>query len=60
MKLGEAEKRFDVLVTMDSNMMHQQNLARFRTAVIALTFPLMPKVLAALPGIHPGTLTLVT
>jgi len=34
--LTEAEKRFDVLVTMDSNMVHQQNLARFRIAVVAL------------------------
>jgi hypothetical protein len=60
--LSEAEKRFEVLLTMDSNMvLHQQNLARFRIAVIALqarsnrladTQPLMPKVLAALPGIR--------
>ena len=51
--LAEAEKQFDVLLTMDSNMVHQQNLARFRIAVIALqarsnrlvdTRPLMPKV----------------
>jgi len=66
--LSEAEKRFELLVTMDSNMVHQQNLARFRIAVIALqapsnrladTRPLMPKVLAILPGIQPGTLTVV-
>ncbi len=67
--LTEAEKRFDVLLTMDSNMVHQQNLARFRIAVIALqapsnrladTRPLMPKVLLLLPGIKPGTLALVS
>ena len=67
--LSEAEKRFDVPLTMDSNMVHQQNLARFRIAVIALqarsnrladTQPLMPKVLAALLGIRPGTLTIVS
>ena len=67
--LTEAEKRFDVLLTMDSNMVHQQNLARFRLAVIALqapsnrladTRPLMPKVLLLLPGIKPATLTLVS
>ena len=34
--LAQAETRFDVLLTMDSNMVHQQNLARFRIAVIAL------------------------
>ena len=67
--LAEAEKRFDVLLTMDSNMVHQQNLARFRIAVIALqarnnrladTRPLMPKVLAVLPSVQPGTLTLLS
>ena len=67
--LAEAEKRFDVVLTMDSNMVHQQNLARFRVAIIALraksnrladTRPLMPKVLAVLPTVKPGTLTLVS
>jgi predicted nuclease of predicted toxin-antitoxin system len=67
--LEEAEKRFDVLLTMDSSMMHQQNLARFRVAVIALrarsnrlaeTRPLMPKVLDILPNVQPGTLTVVS
>ena len=66
--LAEAEKRFEVLLTMDSNMVHQQNLARFRIAVIALqarsnrladTRPLMPKVLAVLSTVRPGTLTAV-
>lgn len=66
--LAEAEKRFDVLVSMDSNMVHQQNLARFRIAVIALqapsnrladTRPLMPKVLAVLPQVLPGSLTVL-
>jgi predicted nuclease of predicted toxin-antitoxin system len=66
--LAEAEKQYDLLLTMDSNMVHQQNLARFRIAIIALqarsnrladTRPLMPKVLALLPGIQPGTLTVV-
>ncbi|MCX6928572.1 MAG: hypothetical protein NT154_35985 [Verrucomicrobia bacterium] len=61
--LSEAEKRFSVLLTMDSNMVHQQNLARFRIAVIALqarnnrladTRPLMPKVLAVLSNVQPG------
>lgn len=67
--LTEAGKRFDVLLTMDSNMVHQQDLVRFRIAVIALqapsnrlagTRPLMPKVLLLLPGIKPGTLTLMS
>jgi predicted nuclease of predicted toxin-antitoxin system len=67
--LAEAEKQFDVLVTMDSTMVHQQNLARFRIAVIALqarsnrladTRPLMPKVLAVLSSLRPGALTVVS
>ena len=67
--LAKAEKRFDVLLTMDSNMVHQQNLARFRIAVIALqarsnrladTRPLMAKVLAVLPNVQSGTLTLLS
>jgi len=67
--LAAAEKRFDVLVTMDSSMVHQQNLARFHIAVIALqarsnrladTCPLLPRVLAVLSSVQPGTLTVVS
>ena len=67
--LTEAEKQFDLLLTMDSNMVHQQDLARFRIAVIALqarsnrladTRPLMPKVLAVLSSLHPGTQTVLS
>lgn len=66
--LTEAEKRFDVLVTMDSNMVHQQNLVGFHIAIIALqarsnrladTRPLVLKVLAVLPTVQPGTLTVL-
>jgi hypothetical protein len=67
--LAEAEKSFEVLLTMDSNMEHQQNLSRFQIAVIALnarsnrlaeTRPLMPKVLAILSTVQPETLTVVS
>jgi len=67
--LAEAEKRFDVLVTMDTNMSRQQNLSRFHIAVIARkavsnrladTRVLMPKVLAVLPTVRPGQLTIVS
>ena len=67
--LREAEKRFDLLLTMDSNMVHQQNVSQFQIAIIVLrarsnrmtdTRPLMPKVLAALPTVKPGTLTVVS
>jgi hypothetical protein len=66
--LSEAEKRFAALLTMDSNMVHQQNLARYRIAVLALqarsnrladTRPLMPKVLAVLSSVQPGMLMVV-
>ncbi len=64
-----AEAGFHILITMDSNMMHQQSIASHAIAVIALkahsnriqdTQPLMPKVLALLPKIKPGTLTFVS
>lgn len=63
-----ADAGFDVLITMDSNMRHQQDMTRFRIALIALrarsnriddTRPLMRQVLAELPRIKPGTLTIV-
>lgn len=60
------ESGFHVLVTMDNNILHQQNIARFRIAVIALraksnrledTRPLMPGLLKLLPHSRPATLT---
>jgi len=62
------EAGFDALVTMDGNMLHQQNIARFAIAVIALragtnrlddTRPLMKELLALLPNSKPGTLTFI-
>jgi Domain of unknown function (DUF5615) len=68
--LQRAEKdQFDVLITMDSNLPYQQDLSKFKIAVIALrapsnrlgdTRPLMPKVLEAMPGVRPGTLTVIS
>jgi predicted nuclease of predicted toxin-antitoxin system len=60
------EAGFDVLITMDSNMVHQQNLAKYPIAVVALraasnrladTRPLMPALLALLPHIKSGAVT---
>ena len=57
---------FDVLVTMDSNMVHQQKIGRYAIAVVALrarsnrladTRPLMPALLALLPHTQPGKVT---
>jgi predicted nuclease of predicted toxin-antitoxin system len=66
--LAKAQHRFEVLITMDGNMVHQQSLTRFRIAVIALrarsnrladTQPLMRQVQELLPQVQPGTLTVV-
>lgn len=66
--LRQAEGRFDALITMDTGLPEQQNLADFKIAVIVLratsnrladTSPLMPKVLALLPSIKPGTVTVI-
>lgn len=67
--LTRAQENFDVLITMDSSMVREQNLARIRIAIGALrapsnrladTSPLMPKVLALLPTLKPGKVTRVT
>ena len=66
--LSRAEKEFDILLTMDSNMVHQQNLPNYRIAVIALKAKsnwltdmklFLPKVLAALSTAKRGTWTVV-
>lgn len=60
------EAGFDVLVTMDSNMIHQQNIGRYDVAVVALRArsnrladirPLMPALLALLRQVKPRTVT---
>lgn len=60
------EAEFELLVTMDGNMAHQQNITRHQIAIVALraisnrlvdTRPLMPGLLAILPSLTPGTLT---
>ena len=66
--LARAEQEFDVFVTMDGNIVFQQNYARLRIAIVTLrapsnrlrdTAPLMPKLLALLPTLQHGTLTVV-
>jgi len=59
------DARYDVLVTMDSSMVHQQNVAKYPIAVVALRAPsnrladtpLMPTLLALLPKADSGTVT---
>jgi len=60
--LTEAENAgFDVLITTDKNIRHQQNLAKRRIAVVVLGNPLWPVlrlhadvVVAAVNAAHPG------
>lgn len=58
-----AEKEFDVLLTNDRNIEHQQNLKQFDLAFIVLVAPtndindlkpLMPAVNASLKNVGPG------
>ena len=61
--LQKAQEQFDVFLTGDTNLSFQQNLIKFRIAVIVLearstrlmdTAKLMPKVEDALSGIQQG------
>lgn len=61
--LAHAARAFDVLVTTDQNIRHQQNLARFPIAVIVLIaktnrleslLPLVTNLLDTLDIIQPG------
>jgi predicted nuclease of predicted toxin-antitoxin system len=63
-----ANAGFEVLVTMDSNMVHQQSIDRYEIAVIALrapsnrlgdTRPLMPALRGLLPHVKQRTVTFV-
>jgi hypothetical protein len=66
--LQAASGRYDVLVTVDRNLQHQQNPKTFNVAVIVLkanrsTYPmlkpLMPEVLRTLEKIKPGEIIVV-
>ena len=63
MLLQRAEAEFDVFITGDTNLMFQQNLTRFKIAVIVLeagstrlndTAKLMPQVRTVLKTIQAG------
>ena len=64
-----AEAGFEVFVTMDRGRRFQQNLGRLPLAVVRLaarsnrladTRPLMPSLLAVLPGLAPGQETVLS
>ncbi len=61
--LGLAQEEFDVLLTVDTNIYHQQNVALYNIAVIVLRaydntyesiVPLAPEVMSLLERIKPG------
>jgi hypothetical protein len=67
--LSQAEKGFDVFITMDSNLAYQRNIANYKIAVVVLqaasnrladTRPLMAKVASIANNIHPGTLKIIS
>lgn len=66
--LAEAAEHFDVFLTADRNLPHQQNLARFDVRVIVLAaprnrideiHPLLPRLLQAIDAARPGEATRV-
>lgn len=66
--LRAANNEFDVLITMDRNLEHQQNLSGLRLSIIviralrnayAFVAPLMPEINAVLRSIGPGQLVYV-
>jgi predicted nuclease of predicted toxin-antitoxin system len=66
--LALAEARFDVFLTVDRNLSFQQDIARFKVAVVVLVAkgnrypdlrPLVPDLLAVLAGVAPGQLVRV-
>ena len=63
--LALAELEFDVFLTVDQNLIFQQNLQRFNIGIILMVarnnrfktlLPLMPEVNAAIEKIKPGEL----
>ncbi len=66
--LSLAERQFDVFLTIDKGIKHQQNMTGLTIAVITLRaksnaietlMPLMPKALALLPTVQPGQVYVV-
>ena len=62
--LKAAQSTFDVLVTVDKSILHQQNLQSFQIAVLLLTAqsnryqdlkPLVPLALDAVESLHPAS-----
>jgi hypothetical protein len=66
--LRRASERFDVLLTADQRMRHQQNIQQFAIGVVAIETsdttleglrPLLPQINDAIANVQPGTLVAV-
>ena len=66
--LALAAEQFDVFITGDRNVSFQHDIPQFGIAVVVLaaastqlkdTMPLMPPLLAKLPQLQPGTVTVL-
>jgi hypothetical protein len=67
--LARAQQQFDVFLTVDKNLPHQQSVAKFSVAVLVVRAPtnrladlrpLVPRILDALPVCQPGQVSFVT
>jgi hypothetical protein len=67
--LSIAQSQFDVFISGDKNLQFQLNLSNYSIAIVVLlaastrladTLPLLPKVLAVLPQLAAGTLTVIS
>lgn len=57
--LDAAERQFDVLVTTDQNLRHQQNLGARQIAILVLPYANWPKLQAHVPAIVAAIATMV-
>lgn len=66
--LKQLSKVFDVLVTIDQNIRHQQNLAKFNVGIVAIEIPdtrivflreLIPEIREAITVVKPGELIVI-
>jgi hypothetical protein len=64
-----ASREFDVFITVDRNLSFQQNLSALTIAVIVLRartnrlgdlMPLVPELLAIMPSVKPGSVTIIS
>jgi hypothetical protein len=67
--LRRAEGNFDVFITTDKSLQHQQNLSAWSLAFVLLRAvsndiadlePLVPRLMASLADLGPGTLTVIS